>query len=155
MRFFSNQKKCVLGFIPTTEVPAKKLWFASCNLTEPNPWDPKIVPFINPTYNPMEHCKPNITQFSKLVDGQLFIYINETTEECRSRCLLPRDDYHYLANDWVLIKNGSKPTCDVVEIKCGYQETEREFANSTFYHFLHAQVYRSRYLIFIVVLTGN
>uniref|UniRef100_A0A914Y363 Uncharacterized protein n=1 Tax=Panagrolaimus superbus TaxID=310955 RepID=A0A914Y363_9BILA len=112
-----------------------------CKLPEVDPWDPAIMEYIKPEKDHMLNCERTLFEHSKLVDGQLFMYTNDTFDEsilCHYRCIFPDGDHHLNYGNWTKVINETKPECDVIEVECrGKNEVE------VFYQYLHAQIYRN------------
>uniref|UniRef100_A0A914NY97 Uncharacterized protein n=1 Tax=Panagrolaimus davidi TaxID=227884 RepID=A0A914NY97_9BILA len=118
-----------------------EIWLDFCNLTDINPWDSTIMEFIKPEKDHMLNCIPKIFQYSKLINGQLFLYSNGTFKNnvemgCEMRCLFPKSDWDLEYGNWIKVFNGTKPECDVIEVQCKKND------GKVYYTFFHAQVYR-------------
>ncbi|KAE9546126.1 hypothetical protein FO519_010662, partial [Halicephalobus sp. NKZ332] len=116
--------------------------FDHCELQELDPWDPMIVKYLNPNKVPWKGCVPTYKVLSKLVDGQLLIYDNTTDGACFYRCLHPKNDYALTYSNWDSLLNGTRPRCDIVEVKCNKVNTDGTPKNAAYYNYLHAQVFR-------------
>lgn len=45
--------------------------FETCTLPDLDPWDPSIVPYLDPTYNPMRDCKPTFVPWTRMKNGRI------------------------------------------------------------------------------------
>uniref|UniRef100_A0A914Z2T2 Uncharacterized protein n=1 Tax=Panagrolaimus superbus TaxID=310955 RepID=A0A914Z2T2_9BILA len=115
-----------------------EIWLDFCELPEVDPWDPTIMEYIKPEKDHMLNCTRKLPEHSKLINGQLFIYSNESDAmNCQMRCLLPKGDWKIRYKSWKKVENGTKPECDVIEIECQKDGT-------IYYKYIHVQIYRSR-----------
>ena len=118
------------------------LLFDHCELHDLDPWDPMVVPYLRPDRVPWKGCVPTYKVLTNLTDGQLFVYDNTTDGACFSRCLLPKHDYALIFGEWAPILNGSRPRCDVIEVNCTLVMEDGTLANTSYYHYVHAQTFR-------------
>ena len=115
--------------------------FDHCDLQELDPWDPMIAKYLNPNKAPWKGCVPSINVTSQLVDGQLFVNDN-INGSCSFRCLLPKTDYSLVYSDWSPILNGTRPRCDIIEVRCVNPKADGKPSNDPYYQYLHAQAFR-------------
>jgi hypothetical protein len=68
----------------------------------------------------MINCTQKIFEHSKLINGQLYLYLNESINDeemgCEMRCLFVVDSKRINYGSWIKVVNGTKPECDVIEI---------------------------------------
>uniref|UniRef100_A0AC35F1P2 Uncharacterized protein n=1 Tax=Panagrolaimus sp. PS1159 TaxID=55785 RepID=A0AC35F1P2_9BILA len=125
--------------IPPTSPIKDEVWLDFCNLTDIDPWDSTIIEFVKPQKDHMINCTPKIFEHSKLINGQLYLYSNESTNDeemgCEMRCLFVVDSKRINYGNRIKVVNGTKPECDVIEIQC-------QKNGSIYYRFWHAHVYR-------------
>uniref|UniRef100_A0A914QW03 Uncharacterized protein n=1 Tax=Panagrolaimus davidi TaxID=227884 RepID=A0A914QW03_9BILA len=125
--------------IPPTSPSKDKVWLDFCNLTDIDPWDSTIIEFVKPQKDHMINCTPKIFEHSKLINGQLYLYSNESINDdemgCEMRCLFVVDTKRISYGTWIKVVNGTKPECDVIEIQCRKD-------GSIYHRFWHAHVYR-------------
>uniref|UniRef100_A0A914QIG1 Uncharacterized protein n=1 Tax=Panagrolaimus davidi TaxID=227884 RepID=A0A914QIG1_9BILA len=121
-----------------------KILFDYCDLNDLDPWDPTILKYLEPLKNPLKDCKIKTKQITKLENGQLFIFPppNLNISFCHFRCLFPKSDYSLIFGNWTIIENGTRPPCDIVEVECQKEEENGTF--TSFYKFLHPQIYQQQ-----------
>ena len=119
-----------------------KILFDYCNLSQLDPWDIQILPFLNPAKNPSKNCQPSAMPISKLENGQLFVFLDKQNASCWRRCLLPKNDYELKFETWMELRNCTRPRCDIIEVECR-EKSDKKTSETVFYKFLHAQIYRS------------
>uniref|UniRef100_A0A914P5S6 Hexosyltransferase n=1 Tax=Panagrolaimus davidi TaxID=227884 RepID=A0A914P5S6_9BILA len=135
------------GFVtPTSSLPpttnaSKQIWLDFCNLTDLDPWDSSIIKYIKPQKDHLLNCTRKVFEHSKLINGQLFIYSNESMN-CQMRCLFSNGDRQIIYGIVNNVINGTKPECDVIEVECRLDgdNNEKEYPH---YKYLHAQIYRN------------
>jgi hypothetical protein len=106
--------------IPPTSPSKDEIWLDFCNLTDIDPWDSTIIEFVKPQKDHMINCTPKIFEHSKLINGQLYLYSNESINDeemgCEMRCLFVVYSKRINYGNWIEVVNGIKPECDVNEI---------------------------------------
>uniref|UniRef100_A0A915PQ34 Uncharacterized protein n=1 Tax=Setaria digitata TaxID=48799 RepID=A0A915PQ34_9BILA len=107
---------------------------AICILPEINPWDPEVLPFLAPDWNPMKKCIAMTKMHTELKNGWLRQLINSTSK-CFYRCLYADGENKYAAGDWYSMKinESYQEECDFIETYCSS-------AFRTTYRYIHSQV---------------
>uniref|UniRef100_A0AC35FKY8 Sulfatase N-terminal domain-containing protein n=1 Tax=Panagrolaimus sp. PS1159 TaxID=55785 RepID=A0AC35FKY8_9BILA len=118
-----------------------KLLFDQCDLPKLDPWDLSIAKHLKRFKDPSKLCRSKVEQLSKLINGQLFLFLPKTANvNCQRRCLLPKSDYDLEFGDWINVENGTRPNCDIFEVECN--KTHNNDNYFVIYKFLHSQIYR-------------
>ena len=119
----------------------------TCSLSEADPWDPEILPYLK---EPIIECERKYKNAVILKDGKLTLteqYIPGT--DCQYRCHHSVTPELAHIDSWTTIYNSSvKIKCDVVEVRCMHLPSIWNLYNSresSFYYWnVHLQIHEKR-----------
>ncbi|VDO25498.1 unnamed protein product [Onchocerca flexuosa] len=113
-----------------------------CHLIDLDPWNPEILSYLYPDWNPWYQCHVTRIMHTELKNGALRM-LDNTTSECNYRCLYKDGEKNFKGGKWIKLKKNATfyETCDFIETHC------RKGITTTF-RYIHAQVIRPRQKIF-------
>uniref|UniRef100_A0A7E4ZY05 Sulfatase domain-containing protein n=1 Tax=Panagrellus redivivus TaxID=6233 RepID=A0A7E4ZY05_PANRE len=103
------------------------------------------------SYTPFHNCSQTVEMSTKLENGKLYLLDQRDNIQCWWQCLTTESDYQLIRGPWKKLANGDVPECDVIETTCRENQAydastltpdDDSFKNTSYYNFLHAQVYR-------------
>ncbi|KAI6198836.1 hypothetical protein M3Y96_00561600 [Aphelenchoides besseyi] len=111
-----------------------------CVLPQIDPWDPLMIPYLNPKKDKLRNCTPVYPQRSRIFkNGTLVVENAEIGEQCYFRCHNLVTDSQINLGAWEEMDRGaddiwrSQPNCDTFEIKC-----EQQYG--TLFKYMHNQI---------------
>ncbi|KAI1730084.1 sulfatase domain-containing protein [Ditylenchus destructor] len=111
-----------------------------CRLTDKNPWDRDVLPYLNPSdKGPLANCTSTFIEMTELSvppDSQILSVRKEFLDNitsCQHRCLGVALGNH---SPWLTFDRIARPACDAFEVQCSLKNTTEIYKN------LYYQIYR-------------
>ncbi|KAI1719135.1 hypothetical protein DdX_06262 [Ditylenchus destructor] len=127
-----------LLFASESTIKTPEPW--KCRLTDKNPWDRDVLPYLNPSdKGPLANCSPSFIEMTKLSvppDSQILSVRKEFLDNitsCQYRCLGVALGNH---SPWLTFDRIARPACDAFEMECSLKNTTQIYKN------LYYQIYR-------------
>ncbi|KAK6105241.1 hypothetical protein QQG55_19470 [Brugia pahangi] len=94
-----------------------------CHLTKLDPWDPHVVPYLYPNWNPLKTCRISHQMHVELKNSTVRM-LNEATSKCQYRCLYVNDELNLKRNNWIKMEKNVayNESCDFIETHCTENE---------------------------------
>uniref|UniRef100_A0A0R3RNR4 Glycoprotein 80 n=1 Tax=Elaeophora elaphi TaxID=1147741 RepID=A0A0R3RNR4_9BILA len=110
-----------------------------CHLKQIDPWDPQLIPYLYPNWNPYKTC--NIGR--KMHTEFKYNTIRMLDNTCEYRCLYANGEMNFKGSNWTKMEKNVTyyESCDFIETHCAKDK------NTTF-RYIHSQ---ARYLHLSIV----
>ncbi|KAL3997451.1 hypothetical protein ACH3XW_10975 [Acanthocheilonema viteae] len=113
-----------------------------CRLQQLDPWDPQLIPYLYPDWNPYKTCHISRQMHTELKSNAIRMFDN-TTSECKYRCLYTNGELDFKTNNWTKMKKSAiyHENCDFIETQCTKNKR-------TTFQYIHSQVVKSKEKVF-------
>ncbi|MCP9264322.1 hypothetical protein DINM_022369 [Dirofilaria immitis] len=74
-----------------------------CHLIQLDPWDPQLIPYLYPDWNPWKTCNISRRMHTELQNSIIRMH-NETTSKCKYRCLYTNGEMDFRTDKWIEMK---------------------------------------------------
>ncbi|VIO98950.1 Uncharacterized protein BM_BM7123 [Brugia malayi] len=107
-----------------------------------DPWNPEILPYLYPDWDPLKECNVTRVMHTELKNGSIRM-LDNTTSKCEYRCLYKDGETNFISGKWTEMEKNVTyyESCDFVETHC----TD---GNTTTFRYIHVQVIRPTQKIF-------